>query len=107
MSRGSLMGYGGCLAYSFRNIQLNSPPMNAQQPRCSQKNWNGYPSGYGAGMIWKDISTQCISHAQMQSGTIHLNTLFTSIRSKARKGRKKCPKIMTMLTANQEPFSRR
>src|SRR5258706_13699587 len=102
--RGSLIGNGGCAAYLFRKILATKPAMNTQQPRSIQCKTN--PSLCSTGMMLKDISTQCMSQAQAQSGSIKENERFTSIRSKPRKGMKKWPKMITRPTYHQVPFSR-
>ncbi len=80
--------------------------MKAQHPRLIQIHCQGKPSGYKTGMMLKERSTQCISHVQAQRGSMYRKMLFTSIRSRARNGRKKWPKMMISPTYHQVPFSR-
>src|SRR5437763_13908840 len=104
LSRGSLIGNGGCAAYLYRKTVVSNPPINAQQPRSIQCKTN--PFGCRTGMILKDKSTQCMSQAQAHNASIYGKTLLTSIRSRARNGIKKWPKMITMPTDHQVPFSR-
>src|SRR5215467_14179206 len=106
ISRGSLIGKGGWLAYSFKKRHASNPIMKAQQPTSNHSHCQGNPSGCKTGIMLKDRSTQCMSHAQPANATIYGNTLLTSMRSRARNGRKKWPKMMTMPTHHQVPFSR-
>ena len=56
-------------------------------------------------MIWNSRSTKCISQAHAQIGSIAASFSFTSIRSSARNGTKKWPKIMMIAPVNHHvPF---
>src|SRR5262245_58938666 len=75
-------------------------------PTYNQSHRRGKPSLCGTGRMLKDKSTKCMHQAQMQIGVMMLNTDFTSIRSNARNGTKKWPKMITIPTQNQVPRSR-
>src|SRR5690348_7453275 len=104
--RGSLRGKGGCAAYCLKKTMVKPPPRQAQQPKWSQIQARGKPSGCRTGMTLKERSNQCMSQAQAHKGIMKPKTFFTSMRSKARNGSRKCPKMIIIPTHHQVPFSR-
>src|ERR1044071_2058417 len=107
--RGSLCGNTGCARTDLQKSLVSRPAIKARDARVKARvnQCEINPSGCRTGMMLKDMSKKCISQAQTKRNTIMGTFSFQSMRKSNRKGTKKWPKMMTMPTYHQLPFSRR